>query len=503
MTTPRTSDTHPIRVDWLDTPWSGRVGLTFAPGKRQSQPLSGAPWERSLPQDLDRLVTEYSARLLVSLVEDHELDGLGISELVSAADKRGLKVLRFPIADQGVPAALGDVAAVVNSVVAIARSGENVVIHCMGGLGRAGTIGGCLLVAAGDDARTALRKVGDARGPRAPENEIQRRFVASFADHLSRTSSPTRRSRVLGAVLGAAIGDAIGHPTEFIGSFEAIRRSYPPAGVTGYTLFWERDGNRFAPYTDDTQMAEVVLRALLHARTESFDLDATMEHMAAGFIEWSNNPQGGHRDPGGACLAGCHALEAGTHWSEAGEATAGGCGSVMRAYPFGLVFAEDPATAEQWAVEHSKLTHRDPIALAASAAMALAVAAATRGEEVDSIQAALIDGASRYSSETAVMIERALKEALGGVEPEVTLSRLRGWAAHEAIAAGAYVFSRHPDDPRAAILEAANTPGDSDSIATIAGALLGAHLGLEALPAVWVSEVERSNELLALAGEVL
>ena len=64
------------------------------------------------------------------------------------------------------------------------------------------------------------------------------------------------------------------------------------------------------------------------------------------------------------------------------------------------------------------------------------------------------------------------------------------------------MFERHPDDPRAAILEAANTPGDSDSIATLAGTLTGARCGLAALPAEWVRDVERSAELLALAARI-
>jgi ADP-ribosylglycohydrolase len=85
------------------------------------------------------------------------------------------------------------------------------------------------------------------------------------------------------------------------------------------------------------------------------------------------------------------------------------------------------------------------------------------------------------------------------VGPEVTLNRLRAWAAHEAIAAAVYLFARYPDDPAGAILEGANTPGDSDSIATLAGAMLGARCGVGALPAEWVRDVERSDELQELA----
>jgi ADP-ribosylglycohydrolase len=306
---------------------------------------------------------------------------------------------------------------------------------------------------------------------------------------------------MLGAVIGAAVGDAMGHPTEFM-KLPAIRERWGRAGVQGFELFWERDGKHFAPYTDDTQMAEIVLRVLLDSRADGLDLDATMKRLAKDFIVWEKSPQGGHRAPGNACRAGCRALAQGVHWSEAGGPTAGGCGSVMRAYPFGLVFANDLERAERWAVEHSKLTHRDPIALAACAAMAVGTALALAQETDANVLDAMIAAAERYSSGTADMMRRAHDEALSGVAPDVTLQRLQAWAAHEAIAAAVYIFARHPDAPRAAILEGANTDGDSDSIATLAGALVGARCGLEALPSDWVAGVERSAELSELASRL-
>src|SRR3954470_10090665 len=74
-----------------------------------------------------------------------------------------------------------------------------------------------------------------------------------------------------GAVLGAAIGDAMGHPTEFSSSVAEIRAKYGPQGVTKFELYWDRGGRHFAPYTDDTQMAEAVLRALLESRGADLD----------------------------------------------------------------------------------------------------------------------------------------------------------------------------------------------------------------------------------------
>jgi ADP-ribosylglycohydrolase len=302
----------------------------------------------------------------------------------------------------------------------------------------------------------------------------------------------------VGCVLAAAIGDAMGHPTEFLGMAE-IERRYGPSGVVGFELYWDAPSGRFAPYTDDTQMAEAVLVSLLEGREAEADLDATMRGMAKHFVRWADHPQGGHRAPGNACMSGCRALARGIPWREAGGPTAGGCGSVMRAYPFGLLYADDLARVEQWAVAHSKLTHRDPIALAASAAMAVGVARILRGERDAVVLSEMIAAACRQSPRTAQMMAQALDEAQSGVGPEVTLDRNRGWAAHEAIAAAIYVFARHPSDPRAAILEGANTPGDSDSIATLAGALVGARVGVENLPRDWVADVERSNELTELA----
>jgi len=489
----QTSATDPIYVTWLPTRGRGRVGLSIAPGKHQRGAYSGIDWKRDLATDLDQLRKDdpdLSADVIVSLLEPAEYDALNIGAYHDEVRRRGFELLELNIRDAGVPKSHAAVADLVTAVDSRVRDGKRVVIHCAGGIGRSGVIGGCLLVRQGlttDEVFAALR----VRSDKCPETEPQRQYIRDFARR------PSRASRIRGAVLGAAIGDAMGHPTEFL-DMPAIHQRFGPDGVRGFELWWERDGARFAPYTDDTQMAEVVLATLIDARTGNHGLDAAMQQMARGFVTWAEAPQGGHRAPGNACLAGCRALASGAPWDEAGGAKAGGCGSVMRAYPFGLLFADD-AQAEEWAVAHSKPTHRDPIALAACAAMAVAMVRIMADRPVNEVLAAMVDAAARYSSETSDMIACAIEEARAGVGPEVTLDRLRAWAAHEAIAAAAYLFCRHSDDVEAAILEGANTPGDSDSIATLAGALVGARGGVNALSGAWVRDVERSSELSALA----
>lgn len=306
------------------------------------------------------------------------------------------------------------------------------------------------------------------------------------------------RTRVLGAVLGAAIGDALGHPTEFFSSDAALKAKFGPLGVTGFELWWERDGERFAPYTDDTQMAEIVFRALLQNGGAAAEFETLMTEIAGGFALWSKAPQGGHRAPGNSCMKGSFRLASGVAWRDGGGPADGGCGSVMRAYPFGIFVYHDFEQAEHWAVEHSRMTHQAPIALAACAAMAVGMARMMQGHAPTVVLPAMIEAAGRHDAGTGKMTERAALDGFGDADAGVVLEQLQGWAAHEAIAAAVFLVARHPEDIRAALLAGANAPGDSDSIATLAGALLGARLGFDSLPSDWVRDVERSGELLAL-----
>jgi protein-tyrosine phosphatase len=186
----RTSETDPIRVDWLPERLPGRVGLTFAPGKK-TVTAAGFRWERDLRRDLDDLAVRYRSAALVCLLEDDELGRLGISALVPEALHRGIEVRRFPVPDYGVPASVGPVRHLVGWIEERAISGKNVVIHCAGGLGRTGTIAGCFLVERGMGADEALLLLPKVRGSvNCPETDAQRLFVHRYA--IARGATPFR-----------------------------------------------------------------------------------------------------------------------------------------------------------------------------------------------------------------------------------------------------------------------------------------------------------------------
>jgi protein-tyrosine phosphatase len=177
--TPKTSDTDPLYVTWIDESLQGKVGLTFAPGKRGAGAWAGGVWHRDLKKDLDHLVAAHDVGLLVCLLEDHELRSLEIPTLVDEAARR-MAVRRLPIPDGGVLPDMGPVRTVVQGIEKAARGGTNVVIHCRGGLGRAGTVGGCFLKHLGhtdDDVFAALRK---RHATSCPETEAQRLFIRAF-----------------------------------------------------------------------------------------------------------------------------------------------------------------------------------------------------------------------------------------------------------------------------------------------------------------------------------
>jgi hypothetical protein len=70
----RTSESHPIYADFVSLPPAvkGRLGCTFAPGKKHQGTVVGCVWNRDVDADLERLKLEYNMKVLVSLMTTNE-----------------------------------------------------------------------------------------------------------------------------------------------------------------------------------------------------------------------------------------------------------------------------------------------------------------------------------------------------------------------------------------------------------------------------------------------
>jgi protein-tyrosine phosphatase len=178
----RTSETHPLRLDCLPSgllPTPGRLGLTFAPGKK-GPGLEGA-WRRDLRLDLTRLRDVYGVGAIISLLEDHELRTLGIEHYrEDLRSFRSFELRALPIPDGGVPQDLDAVRSLVGWILERLGDGTHVAVHCRGGLGRSGLVAACCLFGVGVGPEVAIREVRVAR-PGALETAAQEAFVGEFA----------------------------------------------------------------------------------------------------------------------------------------------------------------------------------------------------------------------------------------------------------------------------------------------------------------------------------
>jgi len=162
-----------LRVGWIESGLTGpgRLGITLCPGRRDRG--------RDLEADLAKLRSEGATRLLC-LLSDSELNWAGVPDLGSRAQAAGLTYRRLPVPDQGTPD-IADAIELARWCRDATERGETVVVTCMGGLGRSGTVAACSLVAAGLSPDGAIAAVRTARGPRALETVGQEDFVFTFA----------------------------------------------------------------------------------------------------------------------------------------------------------------------------------------------------------------------------------------------------------------------------------------------------------------------------------
>lgn len=341
-------------------------------------------------------------------------------------------------------------------------------------------------------------------------------------------------SAIRGSLLAGAIGDALGYPVEFY-HIDRIRDQYGPLGIRQYERS-RRSGQ--ALISDDTQMTLFTAAGLLRWDTrlvmstrkictdsDGDILDAyqdwymcqcgdTAEKTGAQWLRdgrektvWLGRlPQMySCRAPGNTCLSALQSGEYGTPENPINDSK--GCGGVMRVAPVGLYHkgVQTPEQLEQigWeAANAAALTHGHPLGYIPAAALGMMVNRAAFGgcSYGDGLYGILREANERLRHMFGDEPEVAAMEAL--LEQAVQLSRNHasdtenipllgeGWVAEEALAIAVYCCLRHPDDLDAALLAAVNHSGDSDSTGAIAGNLLGAWLGVEAIHPRWLDDLE-------------
>ncbi|WP_420110651.1 ADP-ribosylglycohydrolase family protein [Pseudactinotalea sp.] len=285
--------------------------------------------------------------------------------------------------------------------------------------------------------------------------------------------------RACGVVIASAAGDALGAGYEF----ETVAADLEP-GMIGGGL-----GN-FAPgeWTDDTSMAVAVARAA--ATGDDLRSAAGLDAVAHGFADWfASDPadigiqtaqvlaEACRRPTGAGMAAAAHAAH-----ERAGRSA--GNGSLMRTGPVALAYLDDPEALVEAAIAVSALTHYEPDATEACALWSLMIRHAVLTEDLPTFDhvAPWIPRPDHWRT--------VLSTAAEAPPPTFTQN---AWSIGALQAAwSAIVHTPVPDgEPHhhlsRALVTAIRIGHDTDTVAAIAGALLGARWGASAIPAGWTA----------------
>lgn len=457
-----THSSPPIRIAEIPVGTvGGMIGITFAPGKKQATAYSG-PHHRDLAIDLD-VIAAWNGAAVVTLVESSELEALQIANLGEEVRRRFMEWYHLPITDVSVPDPGFEALWPDRSVQlrGLLERGGRILVHCKGGLGRAGMISARLLVelgAAPGDAIAAVRAVR----PGAIETKSQERWVEQ-GQAIQPISASLKRAaaqdRAVGALIGLAVGDAVGTTLEF--------QEKPRHAVLGDILGGGPFGLNCGEWTDDTAMAL--------ALTDSLLADPALDphDLMRRFVDWYEN---GTYSCTGRCFdIGIATRSALDRFKRTGDPLAGstdsrqsGNGALMRLSPVAIRYWRNQQTRQRVAELQTRTTHGSPDTIKASRLMADLLADLICGKSLTDVltspAAEAVDGRWRGLHRDAI--------------------RGSGYVVH-SLQAAVWAVSRTTNF-RSAVLLAANLGEDADTTAAITGQLAGAVYGLSGIPCEWL-----------------
>ena len=310
---------------------------------------------------------------------------------------------------------------------------------------------------------------------------------------------PSLQNKFQGCLLGATVGDVIGAVVESE-SPQYIAKTFSTVDDILLTQSVEELTGpdwQVGKFTDDTQMMLCIGEWLIAG--EAPNPQPLLARFARAYEPWR------HYGSGTAGILRIYPQHE-SNWRDLATAQfphgSQGNGSAMRVAPVGLAFSRDLKAVASVAIESSRPTHSHPLAFQGAVLQALAVAIAINATTFDSgaflkpLRASL----TRFSDllqDTVPFttgldeIERGLSRGASCAEMSEVLGT--GATAREAVPMAIYCFLRHPNSYVDVIRGAVFLGGDTDTIAAMAGAISGAFLGRDAIPAHWIDAIREEH----------
>ena len=159
---------------------TGLIALMACPGRERTLLTHAGVPGQGLRAELEALAS-WGARGMLTLMEQGELDALGLADMGEQARAAGLRWWHMPITDFCAPDSRFEAAwrrdgpAILDEL----AQGQHLAIHCLAGLGRTGTVAARILVDWGEPPEAAIQRVRQAR-PGTIQSEEQLKYITAL-----------------------------------------------------------------------------------------------------------------------------------------------------------------------------------------------------------------------------------------------------------------------------------------------------------------------------------
>ncbi|MDE7350083.1 MAG: ADP-ribosylglycohydrolase family protein [Muribaculaceae bacterium] len=347
----------------------------------------------------------------------------------------------------------------------------------------------------------------------------------------------TTTDKARGSLFGGAIGDALGYEVEF-SSLNSILARYGQPGITDYAL----DSKGVARFSDDTQMTLFTAEGILSAYQANPEAtpDEIISSIKEAYLAWFDTQTAfqlplpyswlthvrdlwARRAPGNTCLSALSQLKDGYEVKN----TSKGCGGVMRIAPIGIFYAAHAAQClkhnsqcimdfvARVAAGAANITHKHAMSDYSSAFVALLVYRCIL--EKDTVTRSRLRAITEeclpiaigvtHSDHNSKRFEELIREAMKLAESDTDdFEAIRclgeGWIAEETAAIALFSVMRYIDDFERCVVCAVNHDGDSDSTGAVAGNIIGAILGYDAIPEKYKKNLELADVIVSIADDL-
>ncbi len=301
--------------------------------------------------------------------------------------------------------------------------------------------------------------------------------------------------RFKGCLLGVAVGDALGMPVEGYSAEEIESKFGRVKDMMPALEGHFHSGLEAGQFTDDTEETLLLAESMIEA--SGFSAERFADKLMSWGSLWALDEKL-NRGVGFTTRSSVESMLTGTSWKESGL-TIPTCGSAMRAAPIGLLYRCDLSIIARYAELQSIPTHCGPAAMAGSIAVAVGVSLCLQGFPRETVLRTAACMAGKADKEFADRLLWA--GSLLGLEPSQALEAIgNSPVVSETVPAAFYSYMKF--EPEEALIAAASGGGDTDSIASIAGSLLGASLGTGWIPERWLFCLEDRERIERVAAEL-